>query len=447
MMHLRNTLERYWFQPLPASGLALLRIATGCLSLWYVVSRYEALRKLPFNNLTMYEPVGLMQLLGTQPFSATVFDVLLWATIGFNILYILGWKFRYTGPLFAILLLLFFCYRNSWSMIYHNYNLLVLHIFIIGFAASADSFSVDAKLNRTNAIKSVSHWRYGWPVKLICFVTVITYFISGISKLTGNLDWDWISGEAMRSQVAVDSLRKNVMGEGSSLLFNSLYGYTWFFFSVGLTTIIVELGAPFILFNKRLVRLWVFLAFLMHWGIFFIMGIRFYHHMTGIVFLPFLEPEKWWNYLSKKNYRKRPFPVSGSTKEPSLVLFDGECNFCDSTVQFIISRDPKGQFHFASLQSEKGIAILTQYQLPKDLSTIVLIQDGRAYKQSTAVLRILKKLRTGWKWLCVLSILPAFIRNFIYSIIAKNRYRWFGQKKDCQIPSPEIRERFCTLSR
>lgn len=442
MTTLINNLKLFWFQPLPPARLAILRISSGCLSLWYLVARYDMLMRFPANSRSMYEPVGLMQF-GTEPFSAVTFSILLWATIGFNILYILGWKFRYTGPVFAVLLLVFFSYRNSWSMIYHNYNLLVLHIFIIGFAASGDALSVTGKQNKSPGIKPVAHWQYGWPVKLICLITALSYFISGIAKLTGDLAWDWLSGQAMRSQVAVDSLRKNVMGEETSPVFDLLYTHTWFFFFVGIATMVVELGAPFILHKKRLILTWVLLAFMMHWGIFFIMGIKFYHHMTGIIFLPFLEPEKWLAYFRQKFSGERQSSSTGTlNKEPAIVLFDGECNFCDSTVQFIINRDPEGQFHFVSLQSEKGKTMLGRHHLPNDLSTIALIKDGMAYTKSTAMLNIFRQLDSGWKYLYAFIIIPAPIRNTIYKIIAKNRYSWFGQKTDCQIPSIEIRKRF-----
>lgn len=437
-------IQDFWFASLPASRLALLRIATGFFSLWYLLSRYDMLMKLSANGSSMYEPVGLMQLFNEQ-FSVGIFKIILWMTIGFNFLFILGWKFRYTGPLFAILLLLFFCYRNSWSMIYHNYNLLVLHVFIIGFAASGDALSVNKKRINSRTIKPVSHWKYGWPVKLICLVTAIAYFISGVAKLSGDLAWDWLSGEAMRSQIAVDSLRKNVMGEETSLLFDSLYAHSWLFLIIGILTILVELGAPFIAHKKRLIYTWVLLAFLMHWGVFFMMGIRFYHHMAGIVFLPFLEPEKWWRYLTKKFIRKKN-TYSGiyaaKKKEPSIILFDGACNFCNNAVQFILNRDPNGKFHFASLQSETGLQLLDRYKASADLSTIVLIENSRLYFRSSAVLRIAGGLQSPWKCLYPLLIIPSAIRDMAYNFIAKRRYRWFGKKTICEIPGQNIKVRF-----
>jgi predicted DCC family thiol-disulfide oxidoreductase YuxK len=434
----------FWFAPLPASRLAILRIATGLFSLWYLLSRYDMLLKLPANGSSMYEPVGVIQFFH-EPFTAEIFNIILWATIGFNILYILGWQFRYTGPLFAMLLLLFFCYRNSWSMIYHNFNLLVIHVFIIGFAASGDALSADIKRNNSHILKTAFSWKYGWPVKLICLVTALVYFISGITKISGDLAWNWLSGEAMRSQIAVDSLRKNVMGVETSPFFEGLYAHSWIFFSIGVLTMLVELCAPFILHKKKLILPWILLAFLMHWGIFFMMGIKFYHHMTGIIFFPFLAPEKWWDYLTKKFIRKKD-PTSDiyaiRKKRPSIILFDGVCNFCNGAVQFILTRDPKGKFHFASLQSETGRQLLDRYKVVADLSTIVLIENNKLHFKSSAVLRIAGRLQSPWKCLYVLLIIPSAIRNRVYNFIDRHRYKWPGKKAVCEIPGPDISARF-----
>lgn len=444
MIALFQSLNRFWFAPLPASRLAILRIVTGLFSAWYLIYRYPMLMDLPYNNADMYEPVGLMKLFST-PFPPIIFQIILVATIITCIAYIIGWKFRITGPLYALLLLLFFCYRNSWSMIYHNYIALVLHVLIIGFTAAADTFSFDAWKNRKeNAIRT--GWQYGWPVKLICLATGITYFVSGIAKLLGNLAWDWVTGNAMRSQVATDTLRKNVMGETTSPLFDWLYTHTWIFLIMGIVSMIVELAAPFIIGNRKLSKIWVAMALMMHWGIFFIMGIRFYHQMTGIIFLPFLEPEKWWTYLKEKFGNKKKDLILRDAqlqrKQKDIILFDGVCNFCNHTARFIINRDKQEHFRFASLQSTIGEKLLEQFNEKKNLSSIILIEGNMVFRESTAILRILRRLNGAWKLAYVFIVVPAPIRNLVYRLIAKNRYKWFGQREYCEIPSPSIRQRF-----
>ena len=125
-----------------------------------------------------------------------------------------------------------------------------------------------------------------------------------------------------------------------------------------------------------------------------------------------------------------------------IILFDGECNFCDQSVQFIIKRDPEGKFKFASLQSETGQELLNKFNAPRDLDSFVFIEGDRCYFKSSAALRVFKHLKGVWKFSYYLLIVPRPIRDFFYHIIAKNRYKWFGKKDECMLPTPEQRERF-----
>lgn len=130
----------------------------------------------------------------------------------------------------------------------------------------------------------------------------------------------------------------------------------------------------------------------------------------------------------------------------TIVLFDGVCNFCTNFVQFLIRHDHKKVFHFASLQSEVGKKILLQHGLdPNSLNTSVLIAEGKSYLRSAAGLRILKLLGGGWQFFYVLIFVPAFVRDGVYGIIARNRYRWFGRREQCIIPTEEVKDRFLDL--
>ncbi|WP_309090697.1 thiol-disulfide oxidoreductase DCC family protein [Domibacillus sp.] len=127
----------------------------------------------------------------------------------------------------------------------------------------------------------------------------------------------------------------------------------------------------------------------------------------------------------------------------AIVLFDGDCNFCDASVQFIIQRDSKGYFNYASLQSDVGQKLLKEHNIPKDLDSFVLVEDGQAYIKSTAALRVARRLDGAWKLLYALIAVPAPLRNLVYDYVAANRYKWFGKKSDhCMLPSPEVRQRF-----
>ena len=126
----------------------------------------------------------------------------------------------------------------------------------------------------------------------------------------------------------------------------------------------------------------------------------------------------------------------------SIVLFDGVCNFCSDSVNFIIQHDTENKFMFAPLQSEKGIELRAKYGIEDNIDSIVLIEDDQAFTRSTGALRIAKRLGGIWAAAYVLILVPRPIRDYFYELFAKYRYRWFGKKDECMLPTPEIRARF-----
>lgn len=126
-----------------------------------------------------------------------------------------------------------------------------------------------------------------------------------------------------------------------------------------------------------------------------------------------------------------------------IILFDGICNLCDGAVQFVIKHDPENQFLFASLQSEAGQRLLKQYKLSvENFNSFILIQDKKVYNKSTGALKVARQIKGVWSWLYIFIIIPAFIRDTVYTWIAQNRYKWFGKKEACMIPTPELKARF-----
>jgi len=126
-----------------------------------------------------------------------------------------------------------------------------------------------------------------------------------------------------------------------------------------------------------------------------------------------------------------------------IILFDGVCNLCNNSIQFIIKKDKKQHFLFASLQSDAAQDILLQFQLKNsDFDSIIFIENGKIYQKSTAILKISTYLGGLWKLNYGFIIIPKFIRDTIYSFIAKNRYKWFGKKNVCMIPTKELKIRF-----
>ena len=128
---------------------------------------------------------------------------------------------------------------------------------------------------------------------------------------------------------------------------------------------------------------------------------------------------------------------------PPLILFDGVCNLCAWAVRFIIKRDPRGTFRFTALQSELGQRLLAQHHIdPASTDSFVLIEDGAAYTESTAALRVARRLRGAWPLCFAAIILPRFVRDPVYRFIARQRYRWFGKQNSCLVPTAELRARF-----
>src|SRR5690606_27088641 len=126
-----------------------------------------------------------------------------------------------------------------------------------------------------------------------------------------------------------------------------------------------------------------------------------------------------------------------------IVMFDGICNFCNDSVNFIIKRNADAVFKFTPLQSDIAKELLSSFRMNTvDCDLIVLYEEGNIYVRSTAALRIIKRMNGFWKLLYVFIIVPPFIRDIVYNLVAKNRYRWFGKKDQCMIPTAKIKNRF-----
>ena len=127
----------------------------------------------------------------------------------------------------------------------------------------------------------------------------------------------------------------------------------------------------------------------------------------------------------------------------NLILFDGVCNLCSALVQFVIRHDPAAKFRFAAIQSEIGGEIFQSHGLdPADLQTFVFIKDGKMFLRSDAAIEVVSRFGGAWRIFRILRFVPRLVRDVIYSTIARNRYRWFGRKEVCMIPTAEIKGRF-----
>lgn len=137
----------------------------------------------------------------------------------------------------------------------------------------------------------------------------------------------------------------------------------------------------------------------------------------------------------------------GAAGDHPIVLFDGVCNLCTAWVQFIVPRDQDATLRFAPLQADVGEALLAECgHAETDRESIVLVEDGDCYRKSTAVLRIAAHLDGAWPLARYLRVVPRFLRDVVYDLVARSRYTVFGRKTQCMVPSEDIRDRFLAMA-
>lgn len=284
-----HAFERWWHAPAPARRLAALRLLVGGYALSYLLIRFGHFVSVSAMSAQQWKPVGPVALLAAPlPPWAVVLQVVLATALG--VAFVAGWRFRLSGPAFAAAFLWVTSYRNSWSMVFHTENLIVLHVLVLAAAPSADALSVDAR-RRGAAPDDPPLARYGWAIRLMCAVTVATYFIAGWSKVH-NTGWDWATSDTLRIYVAYDNLRKVELGAGFSWLGTTLAGHGWLFPPLAVGSLLIELGAPLALLHPRLGRLWSVGAWSFHAGVVVLMAIVFHYPLSGVAYAPFFPVEK-----------------------------------------------------------------------------------------------------------------------------------------------------------
>jgi hypothetical protein len=291
---LKNRLDARWYVPAPAARLATLRIAIGCFATFYLATRLRPLTNVAQLHDWEFAPVGLVWFLARPLPSAVVLAGGI-AALGLAAAFALGLGYRLLAPLFAFLLLWVTSYRNSWGMLYHTDNLLVLHVLLLAAAPAADTLSLDAWRQRKQGravVVSGEHGRYGWAIRALCVGTVLLYFIAGVAKLKlGGASW--VGGEQLRGQVAFDSLRKVMLGRDASSVGIWLVRHPALFAPLAAATLLIELGAPLALLHRRLALGWALGAWAFHVGVKVTMGITFAYPLSFVAFLPLFPVELW----------------------------------------------------------------------------------------------------------------------------------------------------------
>lgn len=133
----------------------------------------------------------------------------------------------------------------------------------------------------------------------------------------------------------------------------------------------------------------------------------------------------------------------GNFENKSIVLFDGVCNLCNASVNFVIKHDKKAQFIFATFQSDAAKEIMLHFNLENfNTDSVILIEGQKVYDKSTAALKIAKRLDGGFKSIYAFIVVPKFLRDYVYLIVANHRYQWFGKRERCMLPSTDLKNRF-----
>jgi hypothetical protein len=292
-MNLLRVFDRYWLLPVPAARLALLRILIGAYALIYLLVRFQNLRSVARFDRADFRPVGLATLL-TEPLPAIVVTAVTLLALALALPFVLGFRYRIFGPLFAIAFLWVTTYRNSFGMVFHTENLLALQLLLVGLAPAADAFAVDA----VELATPEPDGRYGWAIRAMTWVTVIAYVLAGVAKLK-LAGLAWLDGELLRRHIAHDNLRKLELGSFHAPLGAALVRYAAPFQLFSVLTVLIELGAPLALLGRRFALAWCLAAWSFHVGVLALMAIPFPYQLSLIAYAPFFELERWRELLTR----------------------------------------------------------------------------------------------------------------------------------------------------
>ncbi|MET0287645.1 MAG: HTTM domain-containing protein [Polyangiales bacterium] len=273
----------FWYAPMPATRLALLRIGVGLYALAYLLIRALPLTSVVRFSPAEFAPVGPVQLLDAPLPSWAVYGALAFALVSGGASTV-GYAYRITAPLFAFAFLWVTSYRSSWGMVFHTENICALHLIALAFAPAADTLAP----GRTSDEVST---KYGWPVRTVAALTVVTYVLAGVAKLRlGGAAW--VDGALLRAQVAYDNVRKIELGATHAPLGAWLVTFSWPFKTLAWMSLLLELGAPLALLNTRVALGWVLGAWGFHLGVALLMAIGFPYQLSFAAYLAFFPLER-----------------------------------------------------------------------------------------------------------------------------------------------------------
>ncbi|HMQ26127.1 MAG TPA: hypothetical protein PKA98_09070 [Acidimicrobiales bacterium] len=293
----------------PPERLAAVRILTGGFAVAYLAVRAPVILAVRDRAPGTFSPVGVLRWLD-QPLPDAAVVALLAAAIGAGVAFTVGAGFRVSGPLFAVAVLLLGTYRSSWGQLLHFENLLVLHLLVLGVAASADAWSLDSR--RRDGPPRAGH-DHGAPLRLLCLVVVVSYAIAGVAKLRyGGLAW--ASGDTLANHIAYTATRLELFGEAPAPLAGLAVRHAWALTPLAVASLLIELGAPIALLGGWWRNTWVAGAWLMHLAIAATMAIVFPFPLFLVAFAPFYEVERVVPWLQARQRRPAAPDLRSATR-------------------------------------------------------------------------------------------------------------------------------------
>ncbi len=294
----------------PPERLAAIRVLVGAFGAIYCTVRAPSIASVAKLHGTSFAPVGVVRVL-SAPLPGAVVWALVVLTVALAWTFLLGYRHKILGPIFALLLLWVTTYRNSFGMIFHTENLWVLHVLVLGFVPAADAYAWGARRRETPGPMP----RYGWPVFALGLATCIAYALAGFAKLrTAGLDW--VTSDALRNYIAYDNLRKIVLGDTHAPLGAALVRHPALFKPLAALTLVLELAAPLALLGRRPATLFAVGIWSFHLGVLATMAIFFPYPLLGIAFAPWFEIEKPARRLAAFIARRRAAPQRQNESPP-----------------------------------------------------------------------------------------------------------------------------------
>lgn len=293
-------IDQWLLSVAPPQRLAALRIAAGGYAVVNTMVSFGEYARLADRPAVQFEPVGLATLLA-GPVSPSVLWLLFATSVISGMAFVAGARFRFSGPVFALCTLGWATYHASWGQMLHFEHVMSLHLLVLGFSPAADALSVDAGARSTAAGPSV---RYGWPVRLLAIITVVTYALAGVAKVRVG-GWAWVDGSTLANHIAYSATRLDLLGEPRPPLSTFVIGRDPLIRPLAIVSLGVELLAPLALLGGWFRRVWVPSVLLFHLGTLTTMFVFFPYNGLGFALLPLYRLEEVVGWLGRRRRVRR----------------------------------------------------------------------------------------------------------------------------------------------